>query len=56
VAPGCKIHGDPWLRPDRVRVMQGVVVGRSGGGKTNGTLVAHRPSHYAYLGDDDDET
>jgi hypothetical protein len=47
VALGCKIRGDPRLRLDRVRVRQGAVVGRSGGGKTKGTLVSHGTAHYA---------
>src|ERR1035441_6150416 len=28
------MHGTPWLWPDKVRVMQGIVVGMTGSGKT----------------------
>jgi type IV secretory pathway TraG/TraD family ATPase VirD4 len=34
VVLGYDIHGDPWLWPDRVRVMQGIVLGMTGSGKT----------------------
>jgi hypothetical protein len=34
VVLGYDIHGQPWLWPDRVRVMQGIVVGMTGMGKT----------------------
>ena len=34
VVLGYDIHGDPWLWPDRVRVMQGIVLGMTGTGKT----------------------
>ena len=31
---GYDIHGQPWYWPDRVRVMQGIVLGMTGSGKT----------------------
>src|SRR5579883_2622000 len=31
---GYNIHGNPWYWPDRVRVMQGIVLGMTGTGKT----------------------
>ena len=31
---GYDIHGKPWYWPDRVRVMQGIVLGMTGSGKT----------------------
>jgi hypothetical protein len=31
---GYDVHGKPWLWPDRVRVMQGIVLGMTGTGKT----------------------
>lgn len=31
---GYNIHGEPWLWPDKVRVMQAIVVGQTGSGKT----------------------
>jgi len=31
---GYDIHGEPWYWPDRVRVMQGIVLGMTGSGKT----------------------
>ncbi len=31
---GYDVHGRPWLWPDRVRVMQGIVLGMTGSGKT----------------------
>ncbi len=31
---GYDVHGTPWLWPDKVRVMQGIVVGMTGSGKT----------------------
>lgn len=31
---GYDVHGQPWLWPDRIRVMQGLVVGLTGMGKT----------------------
>jgi hypothetical protein len=34
VVLGYDIHGDPWLWPDHVRVMQGIVLGMTGSGKT----------------------
>jgi hypothetical protein len=34
VVLGYDIHGDPWLWPDQVRVMQGIVPGMTGSGKT----------------------
>ncbi len=34
VVLGYDIHGNPWLWPDRVRVMQGIVLGMIGSGKT----------------------
>lgn len=34
VVLGYDIHGQPWLWPDRVRVMQGIVLGMTGSGKT----------------------
>jgi hypothetical protein len=34
VVLGYDIHGDPWLWPDQVRVMQGIVLGMTGSGQT----------------------
>ncbi|MCZ2078697.1 MAG: type IV secretory system conjugative DNA transfer family protein [Bryobacterales bacterium] len=34
VVLGYNIHGEPWLWPDKTRVMQGIVVGQTGSGKT----------------------
>src|SRR5437667_6942358 len=34
VVLGYDVHGTPWLWPDKVRVMQGIVVGMTGSGKT----------------------
>jgi len=34
VVLGYDIHGEPWLWPDKVRVMQGIVLGMTGSGKT----------------------
>jgi hypothetical protein len=34
VVLGYDVHGKPWLWPDRVRVMQGIVLGMTGTGKT----------------------
>ncbi|HET9803369.1 MAG TPA: hypothetical protein VFP96_09040, partial [Candidatus Acidoferrum sp.] len=34
VVLGYDIHGKPWLWPDRVRVMQSIVLGMTGSGKT----------------------
>ena len=34
VVLGYDVHGRPWLWPDRVRVMQGIVLGMTGSGKT----------------------
>ena len=34
VVLGYDVHGSPWLWPDKVRVMQGIVVGMTGSGKT----------------------
>jgi Type IV secretory system Conjugative DNA transfer len=34
VVLGYDVHGRPWLWPDRVRVMQGIVLGMTGAGKT----------------------
>jgi hypothetical protein len=34
VVLGYDIHGEPWLWPDNVRVMQGIVLGMTGSGKT----------------------
>jgi Type IV secretory system Conjugative DNA transfer len=34
VVLGYDIHGAPWLWPDQVRVMQGIVLGMTGSGKT----------------------
>jgi hypothetical protein len=34
VVLGYDIHGEPWLWPDEVRVMQGIVLGMTGSGKT----------------------
>jgi hypothetical protein len=31
---GYNVHGEPWLWPDKVRVMQGIVLGMTGAGKT----------------------
>lgn len=31
---GYNIHGEPWLWPDKVRTMQGIVLGMTGAGKT----------------------
>src|SRR6516165_1961531 len=34
VVLGYDVHGKPWYWPDRVRVMQGIVLGMTGSGKT----------------------
>ena len=34
VVLGYDVHGQPWLWPDKVRVMQGIVLGMTGSGKT----------------------
>ena len=34
VVLGYDVHGKPWFWPDRVRVMQGIVLGMTGSGKT----------------------
>jgi hypothetical protein len=34
VVLGYDVHGKPWLWPDRIRVMQGIVLGMTGSGKT----------------------
>ena len=34
VVLGYDVHGEPWLWPDKVRVMQGIVLGMTGSGKT----------------------
>src|SRR5258707_14345634 len=34
VVLGYDVHGKPWLWPDRVRVMQAIVMGMAGSGKT----------------------
>ena len=34
VVLGYDVHGAPWLWPDKVRVMQGIVLGMTGSGKT----------------------
>jgi hypothetical protein len=34
VVLGYDVHGKPWLWPDKVRVMQGIVLGMTGSGKT----------------------
>ena len=34
VVLGYDVHGKPWIWPDRVRVMQGIVLGMTGSGKT----------------------
>lgn len=34
VVLGYNVHGEPWLWPDRVRVMQAIVLGMTGSGKT----------------------
>ena len=34
VVLGYDIHGEPWLWPDQVRIMQGIVLGMTGSGKT----------------------
>ena len=34
VVLGYDVHGSPWLWPDRVRVMQAIVLGMTGSGKT----------------------
>lgn len=39
VVLGYDVHGKPWFWPDRVRVMQGIVLGMTGSGKT--TLLAN---------------
>ncbi|HEV2398168.1 MAG TPA: type IV secretory system conjugative DNA transfer family protein [Candidatus Sulfotelmatobacter sp.] len=39
VVLGYDVHGEPWLWPDRTRVMQGIVLGMTGMGKT--TLLAN---------------
>jgi hypothetical protein len=31
---GYNVHGEPWFWPDKVRVMQGIVLGMTGSGKT----------------------
>jgi hypothetical protein len=31
---GYNVHGQPWLWPDKVRVMQGILLGMTGAGKT----------------------
>jgi hypothetical protein len=43
VVLGYDIHGDPWLWPDRVRVMQGIVLGMTGSGKHNIVEEHHHP-------------
>ena len=32
------VHGEPWVWPDKVRVMQGIALGTTGSGRT--TLLA----------------
>ena len=34
VVLGYDVHGEPWFWPDKVRVMQGIVLGMTGSGKT----------------------
>ena len=34
VVLGYDVHGEPWVWPDKVRVMQGIVLGMTGSGKT----------------------
>ena len=34
VVLGYDIHGDPWLWPDQIRIMQGIVLEMTGSGKT----------------------
>ena len=34
VVLGYNVHGEPWLWPDKIRVMQGIVLGMTGSGKT----------------------
>src|SRR5579871_1999894 len=34
VVLGYNVHGEPWFWPDKVRVMQGIVLGMTGSGKT----------------------
>ena len=34
VVLGYDVHGQPWIWPDKVRVMQGIVLGMTGSGKT----------------------
>src|SRR5260370_22835652 len=34
VVLGYNVHGEPWLWPDHVRVMQAIVLGMTGSGKT----------------------
>ncbi len=41
VVLGYDVHGKPWLWPDRVRVMQGIVLGMTGIRKDNSTPQHH---------------
>jgi hypothetical protein len=34
VVLGYNVHGEPWLWPDKIRIMQGIIVGQTGSGKT----------------------
>ena len=43
VVLGYDVHGEPWLWPDKVRVMQGIVLGMTGAGKTT-LLTQHHHS------------
>ncbi len=54
VVLGYDVHGKPWLWPDRVRVMQGIVLGMTGTGKT--TLLRNIISQdlYRMVGPPDD--
>jgi len=52
---GHDVHGKPWLWPDQVRVMQGIVLGMTGTGKT--TLLANIVTQdlYRAIGPPDDQ-
>ncbi|TMQ29540.1 MAG: hypothetical protein E6K65_08790, partial [Nitrospirae bacterium] len=52
---GYDVHGKPWLWPDQVRVMQGIVLGMTGTGKT--TLLANIVTQdlYRVIGPPDDQ-
>src|SRR6202790_3726166 len=46
VVLGYDLHGKPWLWPDRVRVMQAIVMGMTGSGKT--TLLRNIITQYLF--------